>query len=135
MNVGNNVFIKSYHHGEKWLPGVIQKKIGPVSFVVKLTDGRVHRCHQDQVRRRSVEVQLDSSVDQEVSVSPTEVSLPPTSPLNLLFPLPSLMLKGQIPWTHFGYQGHCSTASPSNLIKKTYHKCTRTPVIQFEPTW
>ena len=46
LNVGDNVFVKNYHHGDKWLPGMIQKKTGPVSFVVKLTDGRVRRCHQ-----------------------------------------------------------------------------------------
>ena len=52
---------------------MIQKKTGSVSFVVKLTDGKVRRCHQDQLHRCSVEVHLDSSVDPEVSVSPTEV--------------------------------------------------------------
>ena len=52
LNVGDEVFVKNYHHGDKWLPGVIQKNTGPVSesFVVKLTDGRLHRCHQDQLR-------------------------------------------------------------------------------------
>ena len=40
------------------------------------TDGRVWHCHQDQVRRHSVDVLLDSSVDPDVSVSPTEVLLP-----------------------------------------------------------
>ena len=34
LNVGDSVLVKNYHHGDKWLPGVIQKKTGPVSFVV-----------------------------------------------------------------------------------------------------
>ena len=100
LNVGDDVFVKNYHRGDKWLPGVIQKKTGPVSFVVKLTDGRVHRCHQDQLLcKRSVEVPLDSSVDSEVSVSPTEVSCLLHPLLNLLFSLPRLMLKGLVLWT------------------------------------
>ena len=38
-------------HGEKWEPGTITKKTSPVSYSVKLSDGRDRRCHQDQVRR------------------------------------------------------------------------------------
>ena len=69
MNVGNNVFVKNYHHGDKWLPGVIQKKTEPVSFVVRLTNGRLRGCHQDQLRRRSVEVHMDSFVVRSICFS------------------------------------------------------------------
>ena len=34
-----------------WLPGVISEVTGPVSYVIKLTDGRTVRQHQDHVRR------------------------------------------------------------------------------------
>ena len=88
LNIGNNVFVKNYHHGDKWLPGVIQKKTGPVSFVVRLTDGRLRCCHQDQLCRHSVEVHMDSSVESEVFVSPTEVSLPLASPTEPPVPTP-----------------------------------------------
>ena len=54
LKVGDNVFVRNYHRGERWLPGVIKRKTGPVSFVVQLTDGRDRRCHQDQLRRRTV---------------------------------------------------------------------------------
>ena len=33
----------------KWLAGEVQDKSGPVSLCVKLQDGRMHRCHVDQV--------------------------------------------------------------------------------------
>ena len=103
---------------------------------MKLTDGRVRRCHQDQLRRRSVEVHLDSPVDSEVSVSPTEVSLPLTSPTEPSIRTsesdvegpsamdPTLVTKDAV-----------VTAIPSNLTEKAYPKRTRTPVIRFEPTW
>lgn len=32
FEVGDNVFVRNYHHGDKWLPGVIQQKTGPVSY-------------------------------------------------------------------------------------------------------
>ena len=33
----------------KWLAGEVQDKSRPVSLCVKLQDGRMHRCHVDQV--------------------------------------------------------------------------------------
>ena len=130
------MFVKNYHHGDKWLPGVIQKKTGPVSFVVKLTDGRVRRCHQDQLRRRSVEVHLDSPVDSEVSVSPTEVSLPLTSPTEPSIRTPESDVEGPSAMDPtLITKDAVVTAIPSNLTEKAYPKLTHTPVIRFEHTW
>ena len=132
FNVGDTVFIKNYHPGDKWLPGVIQKKTGPVSFVVKLTDGRVRRCHQDQICRRSVEVPQDSSVDSEILVPPTEVSSPPTSP-ELAVPTPETSTEGSN--TTDPTPDTAVTAAPSDVSEKMYPKRSRNPVIRFEPTW
>ena len=117
LKVGDTVFVRNYHPGDKWLPGVIQKKTGPVSFVVKLTDGRVRRCHQDQVHRRSVEVPQDSSVDSEILVPPTEVSSPPTSP-ELAVPTPETRTEG--PNTKDPTPDTAVTAAPSDVSEKTY---------------
>ena len=132
LNIGDTVFVKNYHSGDKWLPGVIQKKTGPVSFVVKLTDGRVRRCHQDQVRRRSVEVSQDDSVDSEILVPPIEVSSPPTSP-DFAVPTPEMSTEGQN--TMDPTSDTAVTAVPSDVSEKTYPKRSRNPVIRFEPTW
>ena len=32
LEVGTNVFVRNYHQGDRWLPGVIEQKTGPVSF-------------------------------------------------------------------------------------------------------
>ena len=58
------------------IPGVIQKETGPVSFWVKLPGGQHHRCHQDQMRERSVTVPQDVVVELNVSISPSETSIP-----------------------------------------------------------
>ena len=42
----------------KWLPGVIECQTGPVSFSVKLTEGGERRCHLDQVKKRTVHVEV-----------------------------------------------------------------------------
>ena len=61
LEVGTNVFVRNYHHGNHWLPGVIEQKTGPISFKVGLEGGRIRR-HQDQVRNRSVEMSQESTL-------------------------------------------------------------------------
>ena len=52
FQVGDLVFVKNYGSGQRWLSGRIVTCTGPVSFRVQLDDGRVRRCHQDQLRSR-----------------------------------------------------------------------------------
>ena len=52
---GEKVFVKNNRPGEKWLPGQIVKSSGPVSFRVRLQNGKMIRCHQDQLRNRGTE--------------------------------------------------------------------------------
>ncbi|XP_064387325.1 uncharacterized protein K02A2.6-like [Halichondria panicea] len=52
---GDLVYVRNYQSGNRWLPGVIQEKTGPVSFRAKMQNGQVRRCHVDQVRNRTVD--------------------------------------------------------------------------------
>ena len=38
---------------EKWIPGMVQKVTGPLFYHIELYDGRVIRCHIDNVKSRS----------------------------------------------------------------------------------
>lgn len=49
---GDRVYVKNFAIGSPWLPGVIHRQTGPVSFVVELCDGRQVRRHQDHLRVR-----------------------------------------------------------------------------------
>ena len=49
---GEKVFARNFGRGETWLSGHITESSGPVSFQVKLQDGRTIRRHQDQLRKR-----------------------------------------------------------------------------------
>ena len=55
FHVGNQVFVKNFGAGSKWLPGQIVKMSGPVSFLVERENGRCRRCHQYHIRHRVVE--------------------------------------------------------------------------------
>ena len=49
---GDLVYTRNYSAGQMWLPGKIVKQTGPVSFLVKLEEGRVWRRHINQIRKR-----------------------------------------------------------------------------------
>ena len=48
--VGDAVFARNFLNKPKWMSGVIQEKLGPVSFLVELPDGRVWKRHVDHLR-------------------------------------------------------------------------------------
>ena len=52
MNPGDDVHVFNFGSGERWLPGILTERTGPVSYKVTLHDGRVVRRHQDHVRLR-----------------------------------------------------------------------------------
>ncbi|XP_024921034.1 uncharacterized protein K02A2.6-like [Cynoglossus semilaevis] len=54
LKPGDKVYVRNFCSNSKqqWLPGVIMTQNGPVSYVIKLSDGREFRRHQDHVRLR-----------------------------------------------------------------------------------
>ena len=50
INTGIEVYVFNNHGTPKWLPGTIEKISGPVSVVVKLSDGRTLCKHIDDLR-------------------------------------------------------------------------------------
>lgn len=43
---------RNFSHGPKWIPGIITKITGPVSYKVLLGDGNIVRRHVDQILAR-----------------------------------------------------------------------------------
>ena len=95
------MFVRNHHGGEKWLSGHIELVTGPVSFQVKLADGRTIRSHQDHIRKRVIEQETqedtteseeyewsqespvvisEESRDDQVASRPTDQSYVPASP-------------------------------------------------------
>ena len=106
----DSVFVKNYHQGVKWLPGVIDKKTEPVSFVVRLEDGQQRRCHQDQIKMRTVEVGFEPTSETEVPPASSEEQ-PPTT---LSEPEPVVV---------------------TEPVHRTYPSHTRTAVQRYDPSW
>ena len=82
---GECVYARGFGTGPKWVPATIEEVSGPVSYLVKLEDGRVVRRHLDHLRRRKlthppnseynaegdVDVFADITLEQPVSPPPT----------------------------------------------------------------
>ena len=72
FQLGDKVYVKNFGSGQSWLPAEVVKITGPVSFHVRLADGRTRRCHQDHVRAREGDEEImedmldDTSGDSEV---------------------------------------------------------------------
>jgi hypothetical protein len=49
FTVGQTVNVKNFARGSKWLPGVVVQVTGPLSYMVKLQDGRVIKRHVDHI--------------------------------------------------------------------------------------
>ena len=61
--------------GQKWLPAVIIEVTGPVSFMVRLQDNRLVRCHLDHLRPVESETttQTDESQENESEVELSDI--------------------------------------------------------------
>ena len=80
---GDLVYSRNFGTGQQWYPGFIHEVTGPVSYLVKLQDGRLVKRHQDHVRRCQThatpveedreEIQLESP-PMSANLSETEVS-------------------------------------------------------------
>jgi len=62
FSVGEKVFVKNHHRRNKWLLGSIVKETGPISFQVKLKDGRIICCHQGQIKQCFIDNNDDDDV-------------------------------------------------------------------------
>ena len=75
FDIGDPVLCQNYGRGDELLPGHIIVKSGPVSFQIKLNDGRIMKRHQDQIRHRHCAEEPPNKLP--------EVTIPPTIPMNI----------------------------------------------------
>ena len=48
--MGNQVLAKNFLDGDKWIPGVVVERTGPLSYIVQIRTGAQWRRHADQLR-------------------------------------------------------------------------------------
>ena len=55
VSMGDRVHVRNYATGAKWLPGIITKINGPLSYEVK-TEYKDIKCHIDHLQKHQIEV-------------------------------------------------------------------------------
>ena len=121
---GDQVYVKNYLRVDKWLPGVIIETITSQMFKVKLSGGRVHRCHVEQIRRRDSDVPDNSEIPIPRPPEATETprDLPARDP-----PEPSPTETSETPNT--------SPSRPSSAGKVYPLRRNPKPIERYEPSW
>ena len=71
FHIGDSVYARNYAVGKMWLPATVLGVDGPVSYVVRLDDGRVWRRHSEQLRHR-LDTHSDEADVSGYSVPPAE---------------------------------------------------------------
>ena len=54
FEVGDRILARNFQKGEKWLTGQIEIELGPQSYFIKLSSGKIVRRHLDHVQIRSM---------------------------------------------------------------------------------
>ena len=62
------MYAQNFRTGQKWTPAVVKEVTGPVSFLVKLQDGRLIRSHVDHLRHRALDVEAASDDMPEIFI-------------------------------------------------------------------
>ena len=60
---------KNFSSGPKWFTGVVEAVLGPLSYLIKLEDGRIIKRHIDHLLNHSD--CKEPSVDDELPLGPT----------------------------------------------------------------
>ena len=73
---GESVSVCNFWPGRPWIPGHVVRLSGPVSLVVKLTNGYVVKHHQDHIRKRSESTESSDHETLPEPVNDTAVPVP-----------------------------------------------------------
>ena len=51
LRIGQRVMVKNLHAGDKWIPGTIMERTGPLAYLVQVAGGKMWKRHIDQLRQ------------------------------------------------------------------------------------
>ena len=84
FQVGDNLFARNYSGTPCWIPVIVTKVTGPLSYWVETTSGKVMKRHTDQLRKRHIDVNeiCDEDETDECDDFPTttDTCTPPLPP-------------------------------------------------------
>ena len=77
---GASVSVRVYSGRERWIPGIIRAKLGPVTYSVEISQGRIIKRHIDQLRQRAGSTTTPEVVEEAQPVDYKYPDVPPDTP-------------------------------------------------------
>ena len=127
------MYVRNTTAGSQWSPGEVIAKSGPVSYRVRLTDGRERRCHVEQIRKRTVEERMEL----EIPIPDTEPTSPVVDAQPGNPPPESPEAETELPSgdSENNSSSPPETVPPSSETVRIYPARTRRQVDRYEPSW
>lgn len=79
FSLNDPVFVRNFRPGPRWLPGTIQQKLGPITYLVKVS-GYLWRRHLDHIH--SQYTKIDSSTQSATETWSDTIPTAPEAPLS-----------------------------------------------------
>lgn len=77
LSIGASVMVRNFSSGPDWVPGVVARRLGPLTYLIDVFDGRLWKRHVDHVKEFGhVRHQPEVHSETEFDVDPPAVSLP-----------------------------------------------------------
>jgi hypothetical protein len=116
FHVGDTVIAMNFGGTPKWMPGVLEEKLGPLTFTVRLPDGRVWKRHIDHIKTRSPHEECHSPAEtlQSRPYSPSTQPIVPSAGGPLPTPPPAADSAGE---TDTGMQVSTQVPKPQPVPK------------------
>ena len=77
--VGQSVMARNFGHGNKWIAGVVARQLGPVTYLVDVSDGRVWKRHVDHLKELVTNHPMPTN-EPEVDIDISPASVPESTP-------------------------------------------------------
>ena len=80
FHAGDSVWAVNFQGTPKWMAGVLEGWLGPLTFTVRLPDGRLWRRHQDHLRHRRPDERSEPDKMSEPTIAAPAVPPTPVAP-------------------------------------------------------
>ena len=78
---GQAVMARNFRPGPEWVPGVVEKKTGPLSYLVKVGGGQVWKRHVDHLRKLSASQESNNGDPEDPLVIPSTTDVDSRTPM------------------------------------------------------
>ena len=75
--IGQRVMVRNFRVADKWVPGTIMERTGPLPYLVQVTGGQMWKYHIDQLRQMDDNPQQEKFTEETHSDKETMIQFPP----------------------------------------------------------